>query len=64
MASEVKTYKNYINGQWVEPASGKKKASTNPANVKDIVGYLPMSEQADVDKAVAAAASRRKRGVS
>ncbi len=60
MASEVKTYKNYINGQWVEPASGKKKASTNPANVKDIVGYLPMSEQADVDKAVAAAASAKK----
>lgn len=60
MASEVKTYGNYINGQWVETASGKKTASKNPANVNDIVGYLTMSDEADAKRAVEAAAAAKK----
>lgn len=46
---------NYINGEWREAKSGKRFDSTNPANRTEIVGNAPVSEQADVDAAVAAA---------
>lgn len=52
----VKTYGNYINGQWI-PAEGDTEPSINPANGKEILGYLPQSSKEAVNQAVAAAKS-------
>ena len=48
-------FKNYINGKWVEAVSGKTFQNISPANQEDIIGEFPLSEQQDVDNAVAAA---------
>ena len=48
-------FKNYINGQWIEPVDGKYFQNISPANREDIIGEFPDSGQADVDNAVAAA---------
>ncbi len=50
-----KTYKNYINGEWVESHSGKTFENLNPADRTDLVGYFQASEKCDLDEAVAAA---------
>jgi betaine-aldehyde dehydrogenase len=44
----------FINGEWVEAASGKTDEVENPAN-EEIVGTVPRGEKADVDRAVEAA---------
>ncbi len=49
------TYKNYINGQWNEAAAGKAAPSINPANRKEIVGYIQASGLEDLNQAVEAA---------
>lgn len=51
----VKTYFNYINGQWTPSLTGNVDASVNPANTNEIVGYVQKSCKEDLDKAVAAA---------
>ncbi len=51
----MEKFKNYINGQWVDAVSGKTFQNINPANLEDIIGEFALSEQADVDNAVAAA---------
>lgn len=48
-------FKNLINGRWVDSASGKTLNSVNPANIDEIVGVVPASSKADIDKAVEAA---------
>ncbi|WP_146812471.1 aldehyde dehydrogenase family protein, partial [Aneurinibacillus danicus] len=53
--SEVKTYQNLIGGEWVAPQSDKFKASINPADYREIVGYVPLSTERDVDNAVQSA---------
>ena len=53
------TYLNYINGSWVPSVSGKTEASRNPANRKEVVGYVQVSELADLDNAVNAAQAAR-----
>src|SRR5256714_9008970 len=50
----AKTYQNYIDGQWVDAASGETFESTSPAN-GDTIGVFPKSGADDVDRAVAAA---------
>src|SRR5256714_8957851 len=50
----AKTYQNYIDGQWVDAASGETFESTSPAN-GDTIGVFPRSGADDVDRAVAAA---------
>lgn len=52
----VQTYKNLINGEWVEAASGETFTTMNPANVKDIVGRFQASTEEDVIQAMEAAA--------
>jgi acyl-CoA reductase-like NAD-dependent aldehyde dehydrogenase len=47
-------YKMFIDGQWVEAASGKKYTVVNPATEEEIA-RIPLGDKADVDKAVAAA---------
>lgn len=48
-------FKNYINGEWVDPTSGKFFKNYNPADKTDIIGEYPDSTQKDVDAAVKAA---------
>ena len=49
-------YKNFIDGKWVESASGETFESRSPANKNDIVGICQKSNGEDVDRAVKAAA--------
>ena len=53
--SSVKTYHNYIGGQWVPSESGEVFENTNPADTRDIVGRFPLSTSEDVNAAVNAA---------
>jgi aldehyde dehydrogenase (NAD+) len=48
-------YKNFINGEWVESASGRTFENVNPANKHEIVGIFQKSDSEDVENAVAAA---------
>ena len=52
----AKTFQNYIDGEWVDAASGETFESTSPAN-GDAIGVFPRSTAEDVDRAVAAAKS-------
>src|SRR5262245_66392796 len=53
--TKPETYKNYIGGRWVKPASGAMMENHNPADTRDIVGLFPASTAEDVDAAVCAA---------
>jgi len=55
------TYNNYINGEWVKAASGETEPSINPANRKEVVGYVPTSGVEDLNRAVAAAKEAAKK---
>jgi alpha-ketoglutaric semialdehyde dehydrogenase len=46
---------NYINGQWVAPASGEYLENYNPADARESLGRFPASNAEDVDLAVNAA---------
>jgi acyl-CoA reductase-like NAD-dependent aldehyde dehydrogenase len=48
----VKTFKNYIAGQWVEPTTGEYFENVNPADRSDIIGRFPLSGKEDVKRAV------------
>jgi acyl-CoA reductase-like NAD-dependent aldehyde dehydrogenase len=50
----VKTFKNFIGGEWVDAASGDTFESVSPAS-GETLGVFPKSGPADVDRAVAAA---------
>ena len=50
-----KKFKNYIGGEWVEPASGDYFENRNPANKNDLIGLWPRSSRDDLERAVAAA---------
>jgi len=50
----VRTYQNYINGQWVPSASGKTFPVYDPST-EEIIAQVAASESADVDRAVKAA---------
>ena len=52
---QVKQYFNYINGQWVPSLSGRFFPNTNPADTRLVIGEFPLSDEADVNNAVAAA---------
>jgi acyl-CoA reductase-like NAD-dependent aldehyde dehydrogenase len=51
----AKTYKNFINGQWVAPSTGKHFENRNPANTKDLIGRFPDSGAKDINEAVKSA---------
>ncbi|GAB7386367.1 aldehyde dehydrogenase family protein [Bacillaceae bacterium] len=55
LKTAVTTYKNYINGKWVESNSGRTFESVNPANVHDAVGRFQASTKEDAEAAIAAA---------
>ncbi|MFB5662315.1 alpha-ketoglutaric semialdehyde dehydrogenase GucD [Alteribacillus sp. HJP-4] len=54
------TYKNLINGEWVDGAAGETTGSINPANADDNVGNVQKSTKEDLDKAVQAAKQAQK----
>jgi len=51
----MKTFKNFIGGDWVPPIGGEYFENRNPADITDSVGRFPLSGAADVEKAVASA---------
>jgi len=54
-ASYPKTYKNFIDGEWVESVTGETFENRNPADTRDLVGVFQKSGKADTDAAVEAA---------
>jgi betaine-aldehyde dehydrogenase len=52
--TDVQTLKNFIDGDFVDPADGQTEPIVNPANGQTIA-HAPLSSAADVDRAVAAA---------
>lgn len=59
-ATDVKTYGNYIAGEWRPAKSGGTFENRNPANTDDLIGYFAASSKEDVDEAIAAAAEAAK----
>src|SRR5678816_189636 len=51
----MKIFRNFIAGAWSEPSSGEHFENVNPADTTDVIGRFPLSNAADVDKAVASA---------
>ena len=51
----MKTFKNFIAGEWVEPSTGDYFENVNPADSNDVIGRFPLSGVADVERAVASA---------
>jgi alpha-ketoglutaric semialdehyde dehydrogenase len=56
-ATNVITYNNFINGEWVRSASGEVFENRNPANTDDLIGLFQKSTRADVQRAIEAAAA-------
>ncbi|MED1469177.1 alpha-ketoglutaric semialdehyde dehydrogenase GucD [Bacillus salipaludis] len=56
---ETTTYRNFINNEWAESASGKVIKSINPAN-KEAVGYVQKSTEEELNLAVEAAHNAKK----
>jgi alpha-ketoglutaric semialdehyde dehydrogenase len=50
----TKSFQNYIAGEWVDAASGETFESISPAN-GEAIGTFPLSDEDDVNRAVAAA---------
>ncbi|HSJ62322.1 MAG TPA: aldehyde dehydrogenase family protein, partial [Gemmatimonadaceae bacterium] len=51
----MKTFKNYIAGEWVEPSTGQYFENRNPADTSDAIGRFPLSGPEDVDRAAQSA---------
>ena len=52
----VRTHRQFIGGEWVDSASGRRLDVVNPANGK-VIASVPASDTEDVDRAVNAAAT-------
>jgi alpha-ketoglutaric semialdehyde dehydrogenase len=51
----MKSFKNFIAGEWVAPSSGEYFENRNPADTADLIGQFPLSNDMDVEPAVASA---------
>ncbi len=51
----ARVYRNLIAGEWAAARSGKTYVNRNPANTDEVIGEFPLSGEADVEEAVAAA---------
>jgi acyl-CoA reductase-like NAD-dependent aldehyde dehydrogenase len=51
----MKTFKNFIGGDWIPPITGEYFENKNPADLDDTVGRFPLSGAADVERAVESA---------
>ncbi|HUE28058.1 MAG TPA: aldehyde dehydrogenase family protein, partial [Solirubrobacteraceae bacterium] len=54
MATETQTVRNFIDGEFVDPAEGKTEPVLNPAT-GEVMAHAPLSTEPDVDRAVSAA---------
>ncbi len=54
------TFKNYINGQWVDSKSGQTFENRNPANTSEVLGHFQKSTADDVKLAIDAASEAYK----
>ncbi len=54
-AAKSKVFRNFIDGKWVESASGQTFQNLNPADTREVVGIFQRSGKAEVDAAVTAA---------
>jgi alpha-ketoglutaric semialdehyde dehydrogenase len=52
---DAQTFRNFIGGQWVEPASQAYFENRNPAKPDDLIGRFPDSDPRDIDAAVRSA---------
>jgi aldehyde dehydrogenase (NAD+) len=52
----METYRNFINGEWVESTSAKTVENTNPADTEDVLGVVRLSTREEAGRAVEAAA--------
>ncbi len=50
---------NYVNGQWVQSRSGRTLERRNPANLRDLIGHLPLSTREEMREAIEAAERAR-----
>src|ERR1041385_5428431 len=50
------TYKNFINGKWIESTSSKTVNNVNPANIDDVIGVNRQATREEARAAVEAAA--------
>jgi len=55
ITSEIATFKNYINNEWVDSDSTKLLDSISPMNKNEVVGRVQNSTQEDLEKTVQAA---------
>jgi alpha-ketoglutaric semialdehyde dehydrogenase len=53
--TQTKVFKNFIDGEWFESASGETFENRNPADTRDLVGIFQKSNKEDVNAAVDAA---------
>jgi alpha-ketoglutaric semialdehyde dehydrogenase len=62
MAAAVlpQTFKNFINGEWVESRSARTFENRNPASTDELLGIFPLSNEQDVRAAVDAASEAYK----
>ncbi|MST01234.1 MAG: aldehyde dehydrogenase, partial [Pedosphaera sp.] len=51
----MRTYQNFIAGEWVAARSGKTFQNSNPADTREAVAQYPLSAGEDVLAAIAAA---------
>lgn len=56
LSTQVKTYDNYINGQWVKSDTNKTFQSLNPANKEEVVGNFQSTSSEEAVRAIEAAA--------
>ena len=54
-AALPKTFKNFINGEWIESHSARTFENRNPADTSDLVGIFPASDEHDVRAAIQSA---------
>jgi len=45
-------FRNFIGGEWVEASSGKTFERRNPADVEEVIGLFPRSDERDIEMAV------------
>ncbi|MFZ0061897.1 MAG: aldehyde dehydrogenase family protein [Pyrinomonadaceae bacterium] len=50
------TYRNYIDGKWIESTSNRTIQNVNPANIDDVIGTIRQATRAEAKAAVDAAA--------
>src|SRR2546425_3052958 len=54
--TRVRTFKNFIDGEWITCRSGQTFENRNPADQDDLLGLFPDSSAEDINDAVEAAA--------